>query len=76
VPTVDTEVAQHLLKTVNAARLLGAECTVSGIRPQVAQTIVSLGIEFGDIATKATLADALAHALRRAGLKVGKMGPA
>jgi rsbT co-antagonist protein RsbR len=76
VPTVDTEVAQHLLKTVNAARLLGAECTVSGIRPQVAQTIVSLGIEFGDITTKATLADALAHALRRAGLKVGKMGPA
>jgi rsbT co-antagonist protein RsbR len=71
VPTVDTEVAQHLLKTVNAARLLGAECTVSGIRPQVAQTIVSLGIEFGDIATKATLADALAHALARAGLKVG-----
>jgi len=71
VPTVDTEVAQHLLKTVNAARLLGAECTLSGIRPQVAQTIVSLGIEFGDIATKATLADALAHALRRAGLKVG-----
>jgi rsbT co-antagonist protein RsbR len=71
VPTVDTEVAQHLLKTVSAARLLGAECTVSGIRPQVAQTIVSLGIEFGDIATKATLADALAHALRRAGLKIG-----
>jgi rsbT co-antagonist protein RsbR len=71
VPTVDTEVAQHLLKTVTAARLLGAECTISGIRPQVAQTIVSLGIEFGDIATKATLADALAYALRRAGLKVG-----
>ena len=70
VPTVDTEVAQHLLKTVNAARLLGAECTVSGIRPQVAQTIVSLGIEFGDIATKATLADALRHALTRTGLKV------
>ena len=70
VPTVDTEVAQHLLKTVSAARLLGAECTISGIRPQVAQTIVSLGIEFGDIATKATLADALAHALRRTGLKV------
>jgi rsbT co-antagonist protein RsbR len=70
VPTVDTEVAQHLLKTVSAARLLGAECTVSGIRPQVAQTIVSLGIEFGDIATKATLADALALALRNAGLKV------
>ena len=70
VPTVDTEVAQHLLKTVAAARLLGAECTISGIRPQVAQTIVSLGIEFGDIATKATLADALALALRQAGLKV------
>jgi rsbT co-antagonist protein RsbR len=70
VPTVDTEVAQHLLKTVSAARLLGAECTISGIRPQVAQTIVSLGIEFGDIATKATLAGALALALHQAGLKV------
>jgi rsbT co-antagonist protein RsbR len=70
VPTVDTEVAQHLLKTVSAARLLGAECTISGIRPQVAQTIVSLGIEFGDIATKATLADALALALKQSGLKV------
>jgi rsbT co-antagonist protein RsbR len=70
VPTVDTEVAQHLLKTVSAARLLGADCTISGIRPQVAQTIVSLGIEFGDIATKATLADALSLALSRAGLKV------
>ncbi len=71
VPTVDTEVAQHLLKTVMAARLLGAECTISGIRPQIAHTIVSLGIEFGDIATKATLRDALAHALKRSGLKVG-----
>jgi rsbT co-antagonist protein RsbR len=70
VPTVDTEVAQHLLKTVNAARLLGAHCTICGIRPQVAQTIVSLGIEFGDIATKATLADALSYALTNAGLKV------
>jgi rsbT co-antagonist protein RsbR len=70
VPTVDTEVAQHLLKTVSAARLLGAECIISGIRPQVAQTIVSLGIEFGDVATKASLADALAVALRHAGLKV------
>ena len=75
VSTVDTEVAQHLLKTVSAARLLGAECIVSGIRPQVAQTIVSLGIEFGDIATKATLADALAHALHRTGQKVVKTGP-
>jgi rsbT co-antagonist protein RsbR len=71
VPTVDTEVAQHLLKTVSAVRLLGAECIISGIRPQVAQTIVALGIEFGDIATKATLADALAHALRRAGREIG-----
>ena len=75
VPTVDTEVAQHLLKTVAAARLLGAECTISGIRPQVAQTIVSLGIEFGDIATKATLADALALALKQAGLKVVPSNP-
>jgi rsbT co-antagonist protein RsbR len=71
VPTVDTEVAQHLLKTAGAVRLLGAECIISGIRPQVAQTIVSLGIEFGDIATKATLADALAYALRRAGQTIG-----
>lgn len=71
VSTVDTEVAQHLLKTVSAARLLGAECIVSGIRPQVAQTIVSLGIEFGDIATKATLADALAHALDRRAQRIG-----
>ena len=76
VSTVDTEVAQHLLKTVSAARLLGAECIISGIRPQVAQTIVSLGIEFGDIATKATLADALAYALSRTGQKVAKVGPA
>jgi rsbT co-antagonist protein RsbR len=72
VSTVDTEVAQHLLKTVSAARLLGAECIVSGIRPQVAQTIVSLGIEFGDIATKATLADALAHVLDRRGQRIGQ----
>ncbi|MBR7825589.1 STAS domain-containing protein [Actinospica sp. MGRD01-02] len=75
VPAVDTEVAQHLLKTVVAARLMGAECIVSGIRPQIAQTIVALGIEFGDIVTKATLADALRHALRRsaqrAALSVG-----
>lgn len=68
VPAVDTEVAQHLLKTVVAARLMGAECTISGIRPQIAQTIVALGIEFGDIVTKATLADALRHALRRSGV--------
>ncbi|MEO5875878.1 MAG: STAS domain-containing protein [Streptosporangiaceae bacterium] len=70
VPAVDTEVAQHLLKTVVAARLMGAECIVSGIRPQIAQTIVALGIEFGDITTKATLADALVHALRQLGVDV------
>ncbi|WP_439658426.1 STAS domain-containing protein [Lentzea sp. HUAS TT2] len=63
---VDTQVAQHLLKTVVAARLMGAECIVSGIRPQIAQTIVALGIEFGDIVTKASLADALRHTLRDA----------
>lgn len=53
-----------------AARLMGAECTISGIRPQIAHTIVTLGIEFGDVATKATLADALAHALRGGGFEV------
>jgi rsbT co-antagonist protein RsbR len=67
---VDTQVAQHLLKTVMAARLMGAECVISGIRPQIAQTIVALGIEFGDIITKATLADALRHALYREGTEV------
>jgi rsbT co-antagonist protein RsbR len=71
VPAVDTQVAQHLLKTVVAARLMGAECTVSGIRPQIAQTIVALGIDFGDIVTKATLADALRHALKRSGADLG-----
>lgn len=67
VPAVDTQVAQHLLKTVVAARLMGADCVVSGIRPQIAHTIVALGIEFGDIVTKATLADALRLTLRRSG---------
>jgi rsbT co-antagonist protein RsbR len=70
VPAVDTQVAQHLLKTVQAARLLGAECIVSGIRPQIAQTVVALGIEFGDIHTKASLADAMLMAMRRSGLDV------
>ena len=70
VPTVDTEVAQHLLKTVVAARLMGADCIITGIRPQIAYTIVSLGIEFGDVPTKQTLADGLAYALGRSGLKV------
>ncbi|MFF0577505.1 STAS domain-containing protein [Streptosporangium saharense] len=69
VPAVDTQVAQHLLKTVVAARLMGAECVISGIRPQIAHTIVTLGIEFGDIVTKASLADALAHALRESGVE-------
>ena len=72
VPAVDTEVAQHLLKTVVAARLMGAECVISGIRPQIAHTIVTLGIEFGDIVTKATLADALAHALRKSGVHLAQ----
>jgi rsbT co-antagonist protein RsbR len=65
VPAVDTQVAQHILKTVVAARLMGADCIISGIRPQIAQTIVALGIEFGDIATKSTLADALRYVLNR-----------
>ncbi|GAB3818508.1 STAS domain-containing protein [Micromonospora zhanjiangensis] len=69
VPAVDTQVAQHILKTVVAARLMGADCIISGIRPQIAQTIVALGIEFGDIVTKASLADALRHVLRLNGLE-------
>ncbi len=73
VPTVDTLVAQHLLKTVAAARLMGADCIISGIRPQIAQTIVHLGVELGDVTTKATLADAFAIALRRAGMGVVKL---
>ena len=67
VPAVDTQVAQHILKTVVAARLMGADCIISGIRPQIAQTIVALGIEFGDIATKASLADALRYVLGKTG---------
>ncbi len=70
VPTVDTLVAQHLLKTVSAARLMGAECIISGIRPQIAQTIVHLGVDLGNVATKATLADALLLALGRTGATV------
>ena len=67
VPTVDTLVAQHLLKTVTALRLMGAECVISGIRPQIAQTIVHLGVDLQGVVTKATLADALAWALKRTG---------
>ena len=77
VPTVDTLVAQHLLKTVAAARLMGADCIISGIRPQIAQTIVHLGVELNDVATKATLADAFAIALQRTGMTiVSAPGPA
>ncbi|GAC1695768.1 MAG: STAS domain-containing protein [Gemmatimonadaceae bacterium] len=74
VPTVDTLTAQHLLKTVTAARLMGAECIISGIRPQIAQTIVHLGIDLTGVATKATLADAFRLALQRSGRTVVKMG--
>ncbi|HEY4304786.1 MAG TPA: STAS domain-containing protein [Gemmatimonadaceae bacterium] len=70
VPTVDTLTAQHLLKTVTAARLMGAECIISGIRPQIAQTIVHLGVELTGVTTKSTLADALAVAMQRLGLTV------
>jgi rsbT co-antagonist protein RsbR len=71
VPTVDTLTAQHLLKTVAAARLMGADCIVSGIRPQIAQTMVHLGVEL-IVVSKATLADALAVALERTGRAVVK----
>jgi rsbT co-antagonist protein RsbR len=69
VPTVDTLVAQHLIKTISAARLMGADCILSGIRPQIAQTIVHLGLEL-NVVSKATMADALALALRRSGRAV------
>jgi rsbT co-antagonist protein RsbR len=72
VPTVDTLVAQHLLKTVSAAQLMGADCIISGIRPQIAQTIVHLGIDLSSVATKASLADAFGLALKRRGLAVGR----
>ena len=72
VPTVDTLVAQHLLKTVAATRLMGADCIISGIRPQIAQTIVHLGVNLGEVTTKATLADAFQVALKRTGASIGK----
>ncbi len=72
VPTVDTLVAQHLLKTITAIRLMGADCIVSGVRPQIAQTIVHLGVDLGSVTTKASLADALALALKRSGFTVVK----
>lgn len=70
VPTVDTLTAQHLLKTVTAARLMGADCIISGIRPQIAQTIVYLGIDLTDVITKATLADAFLMSLKRMGTTI------
>jgi rsbT co-antagonist protein RsbR len=75
VPTVDTLVAQHLLKTVAAARLMGADCIISGIRPQIAQTIVHLGVDLNSVTTKATLADAFKTALKRLSLTVTKVTP-
>ena len=77
VPTVDTLVAQHLLKTVAAARLMGADCIISGIRPQIAQTIVHLGVNLSEVTTKASLADAFAIALKRTQGKLPQqLGPA
>jgi rsbT co-antagonist protein RsbR len=76
VPTVDTLVAQHLLKTITAARLMGAECIISGVRPQIAQTIVHLGINLEDIVTKARLSDAFALALQRSGRTVTRAATA
>jgi rsbT co-antagonist protein RsbR len=73
VPTVDTLVAQHLLKTVTAIRLMGADCIISGVRPQIAQTIVHLGVDLQGVTTKATLADALSLALKRTGFVVSKV---
>jgi rsbT co-antagonist protein RsbR len=75
VPTVDTLVAQHLLKTVAATRLMGADCIISGIRPQIAQTIVHLGVNLGEVTTKASLADAFQVALKRTGATIGKAKP-
>lgn len=72
VPTVDTMVAQHLLRTAMAARLMGAECVISGIRPQIAQTMVQLGVDLGEVATRARLSDALAYALARIGVSVDR----
>lgn len=73
VPLVDTLVAQHLLKTVSAARLMGADCIISGIRPQIAQTIVHLGVSLTDVVTKANMADAFALALERTGYRLAQI---
>ncbi len=76
VPTVDTLVAQHLLKTITAARLMGADCIISGMRPQIAQTVVHLGVDLGNVVTKASLSDAFGLALRRLGMSVRREGKA
>jgi rsbT co-antagonist protein RsbR len=76
VPTVDTLVAQHLLKTVSAARLMGTECIISGIRPQIAQTIVHLGVDLGNVITRSTLADAIRVALRKLNYSIVKLNHA
>jgi rsbT co-antagonist protein RsbR len=70
VPTVDSLVAQHLMKTVAAARLMGAECIVSGIRPAIAQTMVHLGLDLGTVVTRASLADALGYVLHQLGVGI------
>lgn len=75
VPTVDTLVAQHLLKTVTAAKLMGAECIISGIRPQIAATIVHLGVDLGNVITKASLANAFQLALKKTGFSIIKTAP-
>lgn len=75
VPTVDTLVAQHLLKTVTAAKLMGADCIISGIRPQIAATIVHLGVELGSVVTKASLASAITMAMKRTGYNLIKVNP-
>lgn len=74
VPTVDTLTAQHLLKAVTAARLMGADCIISGIRPQIAQTIVHLGVDLGEVTTKASIADAFSLALKRRGITFQRSG--
>jgi len=76
VVTVDTSVAQNLLKTVAATRLMGADCIISGVRPQIAQTMVYLGVELGDVVTKATLADAFRVGLKMVGANVGAVARA
>lgn len=72
VPAVDTLVAQHLLKTVAAARLMGAQCIISGIRPQIAQTMVHLGVAFGDVVTKSSMSDALSYSFKQLGISVSR----